>query len=141
MRQLHVLFNSAKTWHVIVCWLLCFPLNLPDLNLKLFCSDVQNNFRFSSGKFGENTEINKQSHVKFLLNWIKYGAVSYSLSFTLCCEQIRIVTNWKFHEIWKKIVWCVIISQFFWLFFFNYQTCFFQWCQITGSFFTKNLTC
>ena len=31
----------------------------------------------------ENTEINKQSHVKFWLNWIKYGAVSYSLS----CNQ------------------------------------------------------
>ena len=29
---------------------------------------------------GENTEINKQSHVKFWLNWIKYGAVSYSLA-------------------------------------------------------------
>ena len=29
-----------------------FPPNLPELNLKLFCSDVQNNFKFSSGKFG-----------------------------------------------------------------------------------------
>ena len=24
MRQLHILFNWAKTWHQIVCWLLCF---------------------------------------------------------------------------------------------------------------------
>ena len=40
-----------------------FPPNLPELNLKLVCSDVQNNFRFCSGKFGENTEINKQSHI------------------------------------------------------------------------------
>ena len=31
---------------------------------------------------GENTEINKQSYVKFWLNWIKYGAVLYSLSCT-----------------------------------------------------------
>ena len=31
-------------------------------------------------KAGKNTEINKQSDVKFWLNWIKYGAVSYSLS-------------------------------------------------------------
>ena len=80
MRQLHILFNSAKTWLVIVCWFLCFAPNLPELNLKLFCSDVQNNFRFSSGKFGGNTEIDKQWHVMFWLNWIKYGAVSYSLS-------------------------------------------------------------
>jgi hypothetical protein len=28
-------------------------LNLPDLNLKLFCFDVQNNFRFRSGKFSQ----------------------------------------------------------------------------------------
>ena len=52
MRQPHILFNSAKTWHVIVCWFLCLPPNLPELRKKLFCSDVQNNFRFSSGKFG-----------------------------------------------------------------------------------------
>ena len=52
MRQLHILFDSAKTWHVIVCWFLCFAPNLPELNPKLFCSDVQNNFRLSSGKFG-----------------------------------------------------------------------------------------
>ena len=32
MRQLHILFNSAKTWHVIVCWFLCFTLNLPELS-------------------------------------------------------------------------------------------------------------
>ncbi len=54
MRQLHILFNSAKTWHVIVCWFLCFPPNLPELCKKLFCSDVQNNFLRSSGKFREN---------------------------------------------------------------------------------------
>ena len=29
---------------------------------------------------GKNTEINKQSHVKFWFNRKKYGAVSYSLS-------------------------------------------------------------
>ena len=50
-RQLHIIFNSAKTWHVIVCWFLCFAPNLPELSLKLFSTDVQNNFRLSSGKF------------------------------------------------------------------------------------------
>ena len=29
----------------------------------------------------ENTEINKQPHLKFWLDWIKHWAVSYSLSF------------------------------------------------------------
>ena len=54
------------------CWFLCFPLNLPELNLELFWASEQNNFRHG---LGENTEINKQSHVKFWLNWKKYGAV------------------------------------------------------------------
>ena len=51
MVQLHKLLNSAKPWHVNFCWFLCFVPNLPELNLKLFRSDFQNNFRFSSGKF------------------------------------------------------------------------------------------
>ena len=53
IRQLHILFNSDKTWHVIVCWFLCFSPNLPELNQKLFWKSEQNNYRLSSGKFGE----------------------------------------------------------------------------------------
>ena len=56
MRQLHILFNSAKTWHEIVCWFLCFSLNLPELIIKLFRKSEQNNFMISSGKFGEKTQ-------------------------------------------------------------------------------------
>ena len=66
MRQLHILFNSAKTWHVIVGWFLCFSTNLPELNLKLFWTSEQNN-------------------CGFWLNWIRYGAVSYSLS---CINEV-----------------------------------------------------
>ena len=33
-------------------------------------------------KTGKNTEVNKQSDVKFWLNWIKFGAVLYSLGCT-----------------------------------------------------------
>ena len=69
MRQLHILFNWAKTWHVIVCWFLCFPLNLPELNLKLFCSDVQKNFRFSSGKFGGKHSQFTWAEPKIVLFW------------------------------------------------------------------------
>ena len=65
-----------------------FSPNLPELNLKLFCSDVQNNFRFSSDKFEGNPEINKQSYVNFWLNWIKYEAVSYSISRTIIFEYL-----------------------------------------------------
>ena len=35
-------------------------------------------------KTGKYAEINKQSDVKFWLNWIRYEAVSYSLSCTKC---------------------------------------------------------
>ena len=37
---------------LFVCFL-CFWLNLPHLNLNLFCFDVQNIFRFRWGKFSQ----------------------------------------------------------------------------------------
>ena len=40
--------------------------------IKLFCQSKQNNFMITSCK---NTEINKQSYVKFWPNWIKFEAV------------------------------------------------------------------
>ena len=38
-------------------------------------------------KTGKYTEINKQSDVKFWLNWIRYEAVSYALSCTVVCNS------------------------------------------------------
>ena len=46
-------FSQNLTCDCLLISVFC-PPNLPELNLKLFCSDVQNNFKFSSGKFGEN---------------------------------------------------------------------------------------
>jgi hypothetical protein len=66
------------------CVFTCFYQFLHDVLIKLFCFGMQNNFVSTSCKnpvkTGKYTEINKQSNVKFWLNWIKYGAVSYSLS-------------------------------------------------------------
>ena len=45
-------------------------------------------------KTGKNTEINKQSDVKFWLNWIEYGAVYYSLS----CMISGIWFWWNFYD-------------------------------------------
>ena len=90
MRQLHILFNSAKTWHVIVCWFLCFSLNLSELNLKLFWTSEQNNFRFSSGKF-MGKHRNQQvitCQVLAELNEIWSCWLSYSLSCTLWLNSI-----------------------------------------------------
>ena len=49
------------------CVFTCFYQFLHDVLIKLFCLDLQNN---------------KQSHVKFWLNWRKYRTVSYSFSCT-----------------------------------------------------------
>ena len=73
MRQFHILFNSAKTWHVIVSSFLCFPQNLPELNLKLFWTLEQNNLRFSSGKFREirgKTQKSTNNHMSSF-GWIE----------------------------------------------------------------------
>ena len=85
-------FNQAKTWHRIVCWFLCIYLFLPvlhDVIIKLLCRSKTKQFYHhimqklvKTGKTGKNTEINKQCDVKVWLNWIKYGAISYSLSCT-----------------------------------------------------------
>ena len=75
IRQLHILFNSAKTWHVIVCWFLCFASNLPELNLKLFWTSEQN-YQFSKSllsnighnwlTWNENRECVKNVEYDFL---------------------------------------------------------------------------
>ena len=45
-------------------------------------------------KTGKNTEINKQSDVKFWLNYIKFGAVSYLIS---CKQKQKVMINAKIH--------------------------------------------
>jgi hypothetical protein len=61
-RQIHSLFNQAKTWQLIVCWFGWISLFLPVVNLKLFCFYLQNNFLFTPGK-----------SIKFWLDWRKFG--------------------------------------------------------------------
>ena len=64
------------------------PQFLHDVIIKLFCRSKQNNFMIISCKNGYKTgkfsKINKQSDVKFWLNWIEFGAVSYVLS----CKEV-----------------------------------------------------
>ena len=83
-RQLHILFNSAKTWLVIVCWFLYLVLNLPELSLKLFRTPERNNFRFNSDKFlgkhrvtGEKCQFfKKRWHSRALLVW-PYSIIAF----------------------------------------------------------------
>ena len=93
MRQLQILIISAKTWHRIVCWfswisLFFAVLAWPDQKIVLLWSAEQfyDHIMQKRLKTGKNTEINKQSNVKFWLDFRKYGAVSYWLS----CKQTKI---------------------------------------------------
>jgi hypothetical protein len=107
MRHFHIFLDYAITWHRIVFWFLCIYLFLPvfawcDHKIVLFWSAEQlyNHIIQNLVKTGINTEINKQSNVKFWLHWIKYGAVSYSLS----CKKDFIFPPFKFDQ--KCAVMC-----------------------------------
>ena len=50
---------------------------------------------------GKNTEINKQSHVKFWLNWRKYETVSYLFS----CIYSDDVQNYSFIRFLRKCLY------------------------------------
>ena len=54
---------------------------------------------------GENTKINKQSHLKFWLNWIKYGAVSYSLSCIIMLKTLHNSQSRLLLEFFKNSDW------------------------------------
>ena len=79
MRQLHILFNWAKTWHRIVCWFLRFYRFLP---VFAQCGHKIVLFRYTDHIMQKKREINKQSDVKFWLDWRKYGTVSFSFTCT-----------------------------------------------------------
>ena len=75
-----------------------FSLNLPELNLKLFWTAEENNFRFSSGKFREKWGKTQKStnNLMFSFGLIeKYLAVSYLLSCTAKIPKIMGVANKK----------------------------------------------
>ena len=90
MRQFHILFNKLKLvigLFVDFCLFTCFYRFLQDVLTKLFGRSKQNNFMRTSFKSWWNgvskyTKINKQSHVKFWLNWRKYRTISYSFRCT-----------------------------------------------------------
>ena len=66
------------------CVFTCIYWFLHDVLIKLVCRSKQfyEYIMQKLVKTGKYTEINKQSHVKFWLNWRKYRSVTYSFSFT-----------------------------------------------------------
>ena len=52
-------------------------------------------------KNGKKPEINKQSNINFWLNQLKYGAVSYSLSYKITEESTK--HHWFFAEFFKQV--------------------------------------
>ena len=61
-------------------------------------------------KSGKNTEINKQSNVKFWLNRIRNGAVSYSLSCKKCCHRW-----WIFYRFHRNFLFFFNSLQWIWM--------------------------
>ena len=83
MRQLHVF--SIKPKHDMRLFVdfyvfYHFSLNLPELNLKLFYSADQNNFRFISGKFRGKHRNQQTISCQIFAQLKNYGAVCYLLS-------------------------------------------------------------
>ena len=78
---------------------LCFSPNLHELNLKLFCSDVQNMFRFSSCKFG-GKHRNQQ---------------------TITCQVLA-----ELNEIWSCLIFIKLYESMF-RFLLNYECLFFTY--------------
>ena len=76
LRQFHIFFNQAKTWHWIVCWFLCIYLFLPvfawyDHKIVLFGSAEQYHDHIMQKlvKTGKNI---KQAYVKL---WLKLNRI------------------------------------------------------------------
>ena len=99
MRQLHILFNSAKTLLVIVCLFMCFSQIY--LSWTKNCFEHQNRtiLGLAQVNSGEKTDINKQSLVKFWMNWIEYGAVSYSFHCTVAILGNDTIGNPTFQKV------------------------------------------
>ena len=125
MRQLHILFNSAKTWHVIVCWFLCYAPNLPVLNQKLFWTSEQNNFRLSSGKFGAKRRNQQTINCQVLAELNKIWS---------CLIFIKLYQLWNQKALWHHCTTTKvfigffessfqILSHFFVVFFCFYSRC------------------
>ena len=89
MTQLHIFSIKSKLdmrLFVNFCVSPRFSLNSPELNLKLFSSAVQNNFRFSSGKVREKWGKTQKSTNNLTSSFgliEKCGFVSYLLSCTI----------------------------------------------------------
>ena len=113
------LLNQNLTYDC--CWFLCFYLNLPDLNLKLFWTSKQNNFRFWSGKFSQiqvktqkstNNPMSSFGLIEKIwscLIFMKLYVLTtylYLSIFCLCCKFIKYI--------------CTYVSVPFYIIFFTY---------------------
>ena len=81
-------------------------------------------------KTGKNTEFNKQSDVKFWLNWRNYGSVSYSFS----CTKINLIFLIRIGMCPKNSIWFIKIVN-------DVQHCtsMFVHCTYIGIYFHHNV--
>ena len=96
---------QPKTWNIIVCWILCFPPNLPELNLKLFPSAAHWSEKCSilSNKYNPGQPIQKPGFwlfsrpfwIRTTFIWVHQGPPVIVLIF---------FWNWLLHKILKYVV-------------------------------------
>jgi hypothetical protein len=103
MRQFHIFSNQAKNWHWIVCWFLYFYLFLPvfawcdhNIVLQIKTKQFYDNIMQKLVKTGKNTEINKQSNVKFWLNWIKFWSCLIFIKLYKLSESYGQALIWQY---------------------------------------------
>jgi len=81
---------------------------LPVANLKLSWTNQNKTILgLQQVRLGKNTEINKQSGVKFWFNWRKHGAVSYSFS---CTGQFDRMVNTQMMEDITSLLITILLS-------------------------------
>ena len=99
MRQLHIL-NSAKNCFLISVFFPEFTWAELKIVMNIRTDQCIAMLGSSQVNSGENTEINKQLHVKHWLNWKKYEAILYSLS----CNTPIAITGFVDHlGLWPEI--------------------------------------
>ena len=89
MRHFQILFNKPKTWNGIFGWFswiyFFFTSSCMMWSLNCFVQSAEQFYDHTMQelvKTGKFSYINQQSDVKFWVNWIKCGAVSYLSSCT-----------------------------------------------------------
>ena len=89
MRQIHCFFNAAKT-QSILCWFTFFVQFVYSKLFLFWFTELAEQFQLHN-LHTKHVLINKESVVRFWLNWRSYGSVSYYFIFN---TNLHIFIRW-----------------------------------------------